>query len=427
MSEKSDKELQGIVDNKDYVQEDTYLAAITELEKRGMPTIEISNNKEDNLESRSKEQHEEHDTNEEKKIEKKKTIKETIGLLKPTKDYVFTPVIVYLNILIFVLMVLNGVHPIMPTVESLITWGGNLRGITLDGQQWRLLTSVFLHGGLLHLLFNMYALLYIGGLLETKFGKTRYLFAYIITGLFASIASISFYDNIVSVGASGAIFGMYGLFLALLTLKGLNIPKESRKNLITSILFFIGYNLFYGFAKEGIDNAAHIGGLISGFIIGFAFYPSFKEPKYSKPISFGIAIILLITVLIIPKVVSNKFGEFNAAMAEFSKNEEKALWMNNEDLSFIPEEKIQYYYDKLKNESIDLWEANLELLDSLSDLPPDLQEKVDVLSDYCRLRIESCKTMQQLLLHERQSDLEELEQINVKIETKLKELEALYE
>jgi rhomboid protease GluP len=146
-------------------------------------------------------------------------------------------------------MAISGVHPIEPSVESLIVWGGNLREITLGGQPWRLLTSVFLHGGLFHLLLNMYALLHIGGLLESKFGKNRYLFTYIATGLFASIASILVNDNIVSIGASGAIFGMYGLFLSLLILKVLDIPKESRNNLISSILFFIGYNLFYGFTR----------------------------------------------------------------------------------------------------------------------------------------------------------------------------------
>jgi rhomboid protease GluP len=285
----------------------------------------------------------------------------------------------------------------------------------------------FLHGGLFHLLLNMYALLHVGGLLESKFGKNRYLFTYIATGLFASIASISFNDNIVSIGASGAIFGMYGLFLSLLILKVLDIPKESRNNLISSILFFVGYNLFYGFTREGIDNAAHIGGLISGFVIGFLYLPSFKQPKYSKFIASGLSVILIASVLIMPKVFGNKLGEFQSTMKEFSIIEEKALWMYREDLSYIPEDKIQYYYDKLRNEGIELWEENQKLLSTLTDLPPYLQERVDLLKKYCDLRIQSCETMQYLLKYNRPSDQVKIEEINKGIEKIINDLQRLNE
>jgi rhomboid protease GluP len=320
-------------------------------------------------------------------------------------------------------MALSGVHPIEPSVEALINWGGNLREISLGGQPWRVFSSIFLHGGLIHLLLNMYALLYIGGLLESKFGNKRYIISYIATGIFASIASISFNDNVVSVGASGAIFGMYGVFLSLLGLKGIDLPRESRKNLIPSILFFIGYNLFYGFTKEGIDNAAHIGGLISGILIGLAFYPSLKQPRYSRLISIGIGCIIIVSIIIMPKIIPNKLGEFNSTMEEFVIIEEKALWMYKEDLSYIPPENIQYYYDKLRNEGIDLWKDNLELLETLSDLPPYLEERVNLLKEYCDLRMKSCETMQYLLKHNRQSDQEKMEELNKRIELIINKLQ----
>lgn len=425
MAAKSDSELQYIIDNKNSFQEDAYIAAIDELEKRKLATEELTSEKKEIIENKMLEQQAKEKAKKERKVDRKKALKQTIELLKPSKDYLFTPIIVYLNVLIFLLMAISGVHPLEPSVESLIAWGGNLREITLNGQPWRLLTNVFLHGGIFHLLLNMYALLHIGGLLESKFGKSRYLFTYIATGIFASIASISFNDNIVSIGASGAIFGMYGLFLSFLILKVLDIPKESRNNLISSILFFIGYNLFYGFTKEGIDNAAHIGGLMSGFVIGFVYFPSFKQPKYSKFIASGLCVILIVSVFIMPKVYVSKIGEFQTAMKEFSVIEEKALWMYREDLSYIPEDKIQHYYDKLRNEGIDLWQDNLDLLSNLTDLPPYLQERVDLLNKYCDLRIQSCETMQYLLKYNRPSDQLKIEEINKGIEKIINDLQKL--
>jgi rhomboid protease GluP len=197
--------------------------------------------------------------------------------------------------------------------------------------------------------------------------------------------------------------------------------------LILSILFFIGYNLFYGFTKEGIDNAAHIGGLISGFIIGFVYFPCFKQPKYSKFITIGLSVILVASILIMPKLFGSKLGEFQATMRDFSMIEEKALWMYREDLSYIPEDKIQYYYDRLRNEGIDLWEDNLKLLSTLTDLPPYLQERVDLLTEYCDLRIQSCETMQYLLKYNRPSDQAKIEKINQGIEKIIKDLQKLNE
>lgn len=427
MADKSDSELQYVIENKNYFQEEAYIAAIDELEKRKLATEYLLEEKAELIEHKNQKLELAEKEEEEKVVERKKVLKESIELLKPSKNYFFTPIIVYLNILIFIIMVLNGVHPIDPTVESLVNWGGNIRSLTLDGQYWRLITNVFLHAGLLHLLFNMFALLYIGGVLETKFGKNRYFFVYIITGIFASIASISYNENIVSIGASGAIFGMYGLFLSLLISKNFKIPKESKQNLLSSILLFIGYNLFYGFTSEGIDNAAHIGGLVSGFIIGFAYYPVLRAPKYSKFISSGLALILLVVILILPRFVSNKTGEFQNVMREFSINEEKALWMYREEFFYMTLDESQRYMDRLKTEGIDLWEENITLLNSLTDLSDYLKQRVDILTEYSKLRKESCEIMQDMAKYNKDSDLKKLEYLNILMQSKIDDLQRLNE
>jgi rhomboid protease GluP len=172
-------------------------------------------------------------------------------------------------------MLISGVHILLPENQDLLNWGANFRPMTLEGQWWRLFTACFLHIGILHLLLNMYALLYVGLLLEPYLGKTRFLAAYLISGIAASMTSLWWHDFTISAGASGAIFGMYGVFLALLTTNLLD--KSVKKALLTSIAVFVGYNILNGLQpNSGIDNAAHIGGLISGLIIGYAFVPSLR-------------------------------------------------------------------------------------------------------------------------------------------------------
>ena len=201
------------------------------------------------------------------------------SIFKPVPGYFVTPLLMYANIAVFLLMALSGVSILTPDTLSLLRWGANFKLLT-DGQGewWRLLSSCFVHIGILHLLFNMYALLYIGLLLEPILGRTRFIGAYLLTGILASMVSLSWNDFAVSAGASGAIFGMYGVFLALLTTD--LIEKAARKPLLASIGVFVCFNLLYGM-KAGVDNAAHVGGLVSGFVLGIAFIPGLKKAKAS--------------------------------------------------------------------------------------------------------------------------------------------------
>jgi rhomboid protease GluP len=191
-----------------------------------------------------------------------------LSLLLPSKGYLITPLLVYVNVIVFAVMAMLGMDIFEPQIDILVFGGANYGPLTQEGQWWRLLTSCFVHIGIIHLLLNMYALMCIGKLLEPLVGKIRFIFAYLLTGIIASAVSLFWNPWTVSAGASGAIFGMYGLFLALLTTN--LIPKKTRNNLLISIGVFIAYNLYYGFTTEGIDNAAHIGGLIAGLIVGFA-------------------------------------------------------------------------------------------------------------------------------------------------------------
>ena len=201
-----------------------------------------------------------------------------LELIRPQKDYYVTPMILILNVLIFLAMVASGAGFIDFKIDALIRWGGNLPSLTRGGEWWRLFTSTFLHGGLLHVGFNMYALIYVGPILERVMGNIKFLALYVASGIIASGASLWWHgeNDIVSIGASGAIFGTFGCFLALLLLK--KFTPEFKKAFLPNILFFVGFNLLYGM-QGGIDNAAHIGGLVSGFLLGiiFSFFQSKRE------------------------------------------------------------------------------------------------------------------------------------------------------
>lgn len=208
------------------------------------------------------------------KISKIENLKETFDYLIPKEGFYITPILIDLNLLIFLVMVFSGFGFISFKGKDLLDWGANFRPLVAQGQYWRLLTSTFLHGGLMHLFSNMIGLWIVGAVLEPILGKTKYLFTYLVTGIIASSASIWWYDATVSVGASGAIFGLYGFFIASLLLKV--FPPQISKMFLGFSLFFVGYNLLMGL-MGGIDNAAHIGGLLSGFIIGCIMSSHLKE------------------------------------------------------------------------------------------------------------------------------------------------------
>jgi len=203
-----------------------------------------------------------------------KELKDFLDLLKPQKEYLITQIIILINILIFVIMVFSGLGFLSFNGQDLLKWGANFRPSTTNSEWWRLLTNIFLHGGIMHIFSNIIGLIMVGFFLEPLLGRTKYLLVYLLTGALASCISIWWYDTTISVGTSGAIFGLYGVFLALLLTK--IFPPDFSKAFLISTLIFISYNLLMGLTG-GIDNAAHIGGLLNGFIIGLIFSPNLKK------------------------------------------------------------------------------------------------------------------------------------------------------
>jgi membrane associated rhomboid family serine protease len=199
-----------------------------------------------------------------------KDLKETLGLFRPQLGFYVTPIIMGVNILVFLAMVLAGLGVASFRTSDLLNWGANYSLLVRQGQWFRLVTSMFVHGGLFHLAMNTYGLLFAGLFLESMLGTGKFAFAYLFTGITASIVSILVHPNTVTLGASGAIFGLYGVLLVLLFVKdfGRALTKDP---LLINIAIFIGVNLLIGSLAIGIDNAAHVGGLLSGILLGAFF------------------------------------------------------------------------------------------------------------------------------------------------------------
>jgi rhomboid protease GluP len=172
-------------------------------------------------------------------------------------------------------MVVSGLGFLSFDATDLLSWGGNYPPAATSGDWWRVISCVFVHGGVMHLLSNMYGLFFVGVFLEPIMGKIPYAISYIVTGIVASLCSLYFHRAAVSVGASGAIFGLYGIFLAFMLTRV--YPKAFSRAFLTGTLIFIGLNLVAGLAGHDIDNAGHAGGLISGFAMGLLVTPFYRR------------------------------------------------------------------------------------------------------------------------------------------------------
>ena len=207
-------------------------------------------------------------------------MKEILKYLIPKGNHFATSIILDLNLLVFLLMVISGVNLMSPSGLDLLKWGGNRWYEVMQGEWWRMFTSMFVHSGFMHLFLNISGLAIAAIFIEPLLGRKNYFILYFASGFIASLCSIWWHTQTLSVGASGAIFGLHGGILGLLLTNA--IPREGKSLVLKLIGAYVGINLIFGFAMPGIDNAAHIGGLLSGAFIAFALHLLKEENSFNE-------------------------------------------------------------------------------------------------------------------------------------------------
>lgn len=198
------------------------------------------------------------------------------------KKPIVTTIIIVINVLIFLIGMGLGIQ------NDLIATFGNFKSSIQAGEYYRLFTSMFLHGDIFHIAFNMYALYILGSQAEGFFGRTKFAIIYILSGLSGSLLSMLLNTNAISIGASGAIFGILGALLYF----GYNFRVYLGNTLIREILPVILINLAFGFLYPNIDNYGHIGGLIGGITTSMALGFTTRSNKTDKINGIIITIVL---------------------------------------------------------------------------------------------------------------------------------------
>lgn len=209
-----------------------------------------------------------------------------------------TPLLITINVAVFMLMVTEGYGVFSPDTKMASDWGANDGSLTLNGEWWRIISSLFLHYGVLHLLLNMNVLWIFGSQFERIFGSTKFLFLYFYSGVIGAIVSLWYSPWKVGIGASGAIFGLIGGLTAIAFIPKLRPPVSIAKGWITSGFFFVVINGAIGLSIPVIDNAAHFGGLIGGAICGIILASS-SGSKHKNKLDFALAMRLMVATTVV--------------------------------------------------------------------------------------------------------------------------------
>ena len=199
-----------------------------------------------------------------------------------------TTVIVAANLIVFALMLATGS---LTSARTLLRFGA-LTNPLPSSEWWRLITAMFVHLGFAHVLFNMFSLIIFGPAIENRYGKWRFLLLYLVSGTLGSAVSLAFSHSTLSAGASGAIFGIIGAWLALALW---NRHQPGMRGQLQSWIFLVAINIYFGATVANIDLRAHIGGLVGGFVIGSALEAAARERGAARAVlqvaGYGVVLI----------------------------------------------------------------------------------------------------------------------------------------
>nr|WP_315420581.1 rhomboid family intramembrane serine protease [uncultured Pedobacter sp.] len=323
----------------------------------------------------------------------KNKIKNVFFLFFPQKGYAVTPIIVLLNTLYYLSIIFLSIvfiaHFSLKTghasqddyIEEIkqlsLNFGVNQRNLVLDGQYWRLITYQFIHGSVSHLFFNMYALVYLSLMIENKLGWKKYLFIYLMSGVCGGLVSLIFHQEGVMMGASGAIMGLYGAFIALLINK--SFERRATQALLASTLIVSLLVLINGAFSKRVDNAAHIGGFVSGFIftylLNYKWNKTFEVKTWAR---YAVSVLLFLMFFSGVLHFSPKYGteEYRKLKDTFNGNLGSLNGIMNLKISLPKDVKLA----SIKEDGIIPMERNLVVIKQMQALnlkPEDAKERAE--------------------------------------------------
>jgi rhomboid protease GluP len=303
------------------------------------------------------------------------------------RDHEVTFFLIALKLIVFIAMVVKGVNILDPSLAEIIKWGGCMRVYVTGGEWWRLLTAVFVPVGIVPLALNIAALYFIGLMVESILGKAKFLIAFLCSGVLANLISAIWFENTVTADASGAVFGLYGVFLAFATTTYIN--KRFPRVWLLSIVAYVVYSVF----TAGIDdvyNAMNFGGLVSGVCIGYLFYFFHFKRKLARAGGTRISVeILIVTSLLIFLYIKNQKNDsvrFEKAVMKLNQIEVKAMTQM---------QRLQYAKSNaeaakiLRDSTLPLWQHFQKELTKTDRyrLDDEFTKKRKLLSQYSQMRV----------------------------------------
>ena len=305
----------------------------------------------------------------------------------------FTFLFLGMNLGVFALMWLaGGMSTMAADLQVLIEFGAKQNELVAgQGQYWRLVTCIFIHIGFLHLFFNNYALWIVGHQIELLYGSARFVILYLAAGIAGSIGSYIFNPDKSSAGASGALFGLFGVMAAFAFRYRNEIPATLSRGIRRQVIPLIVINLIFGFSVPGIDNAAHIGGLVTG--MGLAFLIPYKRPQErATPLVWRALMVICLAII------------FGSIIMAFRNYDGPPLRLAN--LTSTPGASVKSFYEKMRDadqslrESFDLMRAIFEKKDSNADATAAIkatEQGIRFINEMPKIEEEASRYSQQLL------------------------------
>jgi len=333
------------------------------------------------------------------------------------RDHEITFLLIGVNIVVYAIMVLKGVDFLDPEATDIIKWGGSLKYNVTGGEWWRLVTSTFVHVGILPLLVNMFGLYWIGLMVESILGNLKFLIAYLSIAVIAGLVSLLWMQEGITAGASGAVFGMYGVLIAFGTTRYIN-----KRFPIVWVICIAAYALFniYMSRQETNDNALNIGGLLAGIFVGYLFYFFHFKRNLARAGGTRISIeVLLITALLV-FLYMRQYGKddtlrFEKEVMQLNQIELKAMTQMQQLQSKTNEEAARV----LRYSALPQWkhfQKEITKTDAFR-LDDQFQQKRKLLREYADLRVRQTQLIYKSINEETDKYNAEIDEVSNKIDT----------